>query len=217
MSTDVAKTPVWPRFLVVLGVLPVIGLLTYGLLTTGSNTRIDEQLAQNQPVAAPGFDLAVLEPGSLPSPLRRRVGPALEDGRVELDELRGVPVVLNFWASWCTPCREEAPILQQGWERDGPRGVLYVGLDMQDLTGDARGFLQEFAIDYPSIRDPGNEVARDFGATGIPETYFIDRHGQVVGHVVGVLEERTLASGVAAALEGSVIGSLFGGDSRPQR
>jgi len=217
MSGEPAKRRVWARAAALGGVLLILGLLAYGLTTTGTDTRIDEELAQDRPVEAPDFDLAVLEPGTLPSLLRGRVGPSLADGQLQLSELRGTPVVLNFWASWCNPCREEAPRLQEGWVRDRTRGVLYLGLNMQDLTDDARAFLDEFGIDYPTIREPGNEVARRYGATGIPETYFIDRQGRVVGHVIGVLEEETLASGVASAREGAVLGSLVGGESKPQR
>jgi cytochrome c biogenesis protein CcmG/thiol:disulfide interchange protein DsbE len=218
MNGDAAKRRLWPRAAALGGILLILGLLAYGLTTTGTSTRIDEELAQDRPVDAPDFDLAVLEPGFLPSTLRGPVGRALADGQLQLAELRGTPIVLNFWASWCDPCREEAPRLQEGWGRDSSRGILYLGLNMQDLTDDARAFLDEFAIDYPTIRDPGNEIARRYGATGIPETYFIDRRGRVVGHVIGVLEEETLASGAASAREGAVVlGPLVGGESKPQR
>ena len=88
---------------------------------------------------------------------------------------------------------------------------------MQDLSGDARGFLDEFSITYPTIREPSNEVARSYGATGIPETYFITADGRVVSHVIGVISRDQLRAGTAAAKKGVVSGTREGGDIRPQR
>ncbi len=206
-----------PRALAIAGVLAFVGLLVYGLLTSGSSTRIDESLADREAPLAPSFELEVLERGALPSPLRGAVGPPMDDGQLALEELEGTPLMLNFWASWCIPCREEAPLLQQGWERFGRSGVLFLGLNMQDLTGDARDFLDEFDITYPTIRDPSNEVARSYGAAGIPETYFISARGRVVSHVIGVLSEEQLRAGVTAARRGVIAGTAEGGDIRPQR
>jgi cytochrome c biogenesis protein CcmG/thiol:disulfide interchange protein DsbE len=110
--------------------------------------------------------------------------------------------VLNFWASWCDPCRQEAPVLQHGWGRLRDDGVVFVGLNMQDLSDDARDFLREFDVSYPNVRDRGNEVARRWGVSGLPETFFLSEEGEVVGHVVGALSERELTAGVAAARAG---------------
>jgi len=203
--------------LVVGALILLLAMLAYGVVSAGDNTGIDEALSDFRAVPAPGFELAVLDSGTLPPTLERQVGSAFADGELALEEVRGTPLVLNFWASWCGPCREEAPILERRWLRDGERGVLFVGLDMQDLTDDARDFLDEFGISYPTIRDPGPEVARDFGATGIPETYFVDRRGRVVGHVAGVISVAQLAEGVRAARSGRVAGLQVGGESRPQR
>ena len=195
-------------------VLPLllIGLLVYGVIARSPNTSIDDHLARAQRVAAPAFELEVLERGDLGPALASRVTPALSDGKVALRELRGVPVVLNFWASWCVPCREEAPLLQRTWRQLGrPQGVLFLGLDMQDITGDARDFLREFDIDYLNIRDPSNPVARSYGVTGVPETFFIDRAGRIVGHVVGVTSAAQLRTGMAAARSGRVAGTRQGG------
>jgi len=198
-------------------VLLFIALLAYGLTTTAPDTTIDRQLAANKAAPAPAFSLEVLEPGLLPPRLRERITPALADGRLSLRELQGTPVVLNLWASWCIPCREEAPRLRDGWERWGKRGVLFLGLDMQDIKSDARDFLREFRVTYPTIRDPGKEVANRYGATGIPETYFISSTSRVVGHVVGVVSARQLGSGVEAARVGKPAGAREGGARRPAR
>ncbi|MGH6942759.1 MAG: TlpA disulfide reductase family protein [Geminicoccaceae bacterium] len=198
-------------------VLLFVALLAYGLTTTAPSDRIDARLRENRSAPAPGFSLEVLEAGILPPRLQRSLSSALADRRLTLAELRGAPVVLNFWASWCDPCREEAPRLRRGWERWGRRGVLFLGLDMQDIRSDARDFLQQFEITYPNIRDPGKEVANEYGATGIPETYFISARSRVVGHVVGVVSNTQLDAGVAAARAGKPGGARQGGARRTAR
>lgn len=206
-----------PRFLAIVAVVLFIALLAYGLIKTAPDDSIDQSLADDRSASAPGFSLEVLEPGTLPSRLEGQVGPALADGKLALEELRGTPVMLNIWASWCVPCREEAPVLEGGWRSWGKRGVLFLGLDMQDIRSDARNFLREFRISYPTIREPGKEVALRYGATGIPETYFITARGRVVAHAVGAMSSDQLNRGVAAARNGTPLGTLEGGARRPSR
>lgn len=198
----------------VLGTLLLIGLLVYGLTTKATDSSIDQDLARGSAPAAPGFDLELLELGAPPLKLARALEEPAADGRIQLAELRGTPVVLNFWASWCQPCREEAPLLERGWQRWGRKGLLFLGLNMQDISDDAKGFLEEFSIDYPTIRDPGKSVSVDYGLTGIPETYFIDARGRVVAHSIGLLTQRSLVSGARAARFGRVDGTFAGGDLR---
>lgn len=205
------------RGLLLAGVAALIGLLAFGLLSSAPDDTIDQSLADGRPVAAPGFELALLQEGELPAGLSRDLGPALADGRVGLDELRGVPVVLNFWASWCVPCREEAPLLARSWQRYGPDGVLFVGLNMQDLTDDAERFMAEFENDYLNVRDPTDAVAREWGVTGIPETFFITPGGEVVSHAIGVVSAEQMRAGVTATRTAKAISPLSGGDQRPTR
>lgn len=219
-SEGASPHSVWrrlPRVVAFIAVVLFIALLAYGLLKTAPDDSIDQRLADNRSAPAPDFTLEVLERGTLPPRLERALAPAMADGKLALDELRGTPVVLNFWASWCIPCREEAPRLQRGWQRWGERGVAFLGLDMQDIRSDARDFLREFRISYPTIRDPGKEVALRYGATGIPETYFITARGRVVAHAVGALSTAQLDRGVAAARDGTPLGTLEGGVRWPAR
>jgi len=197
-----------------LGVILAIGfvaLLGYGLLSRSPDTTIDDSLAAAQPAPAPGFELPVL---LAPRP-ERGLRSVLADDRVSLGELRGRPVVLNLWASWCVPCREEVPVLERAWRRQGPHGAVFVGLDQQDITGDARAFLRELDVTYLNVRDRGNDVARSYGATGLPETFFISRRGAVVGHVIGVVSADQLRRGIQAARSGRTLGIRDGGQRRP--
>jgi len=204
------------RALGLLAVAAFIGLLVYGVLAQSPDTTIDDALARKEPVAAPGFTLDVLTSGK-PGPLAGAWNRAADDGRVDLKELRGTPVVVNFWASWCDPCRQEAPVLERGWQKARGRGVLFVGLNMQDTREDALEFVRGLRQQYPNVKDPTNDTARRWGATGIPETFFISRRGDVVGHVIGTVTDRQLAAGVAAALNGRPRGADEGGEQRPTR
>ena len=194
-----------------------VGLLVFGLLTQAPNSQIDDQLANAQAAPAPGFELAVLADGQPGEKLATAWRRAAADGTVDFEELRGTPVVLNFWASWCVPCREEAPALRSGSQRWHERGVLFLGLNMQDVTEDARAFLREFDLDFPQVRDPNNAAARRWGLTGIPETFFISARGDVVGHVIGTVSSEQLDTGATAAERGRPAPIGTGGDQRPTR
>jgi cytochrome c biogenesis protein CcmG/thiol:disulfide interchange protein DsbE len=194
-----------------------IALLAYGLSVKAPDNSIDQRLADGRTAAAPAFSLELLEGGVVPKRLQPRFARAAADRRIALDELGGAPVVINLWASWCSPCREEAPVLEAGWRRWGRRGVLFLGLDMQDVREDARSFLSKEGATYPTIRDPGKEVAHDYGATGIPETYFVSARGRVVAHVVGAVSQRQLDTAVESARIGRVAGKEEGGARRKTR
>ena len=115
------------------------------------------------------------------------------EGELQLSSLRGKAVVLNVWASWCGPCKEEAPYLEELWRSGRDRGLVVVGLDAKDFRGDARRFARRYELTFPLVYDgPGNEIER-FGVTGFPETFVIDRDGRVVRAFAGAVsgeEER---------------------------
>jgi cytochrome c biogenesis protein CcmG/thiol:disulfide interchange protein DsbE len=187
-----------------------VALLAYGLTTRAPDRTIDDSLKQGRAVVPPGFELSTLSDAS-PQAWRR----AAADGKVSLKELRGTPVVLNFWASWCDPCRAEAKLLERRWKQT--RGVLFLGLDQQDARESARDFISQFGLTFPHVRDPSNDTARDWGVTGLPETYFIGADGRVVGHVIGTVDDEQLRAGIEAARTGRPAGSQEGGDQRPTR
>ncbi len=111
--------------------------------------------------------------------------PALSGPPVALAGLRGHPVILNFWASWCVPCREEAPLLEGIWKQFSGRGLIVLGVDTRDLEEPGRAFIAQYRITYPNVRDPDGTVARQFGTTGVPETFFISADGRIRGKFPG--------------------------------
>jgi len=193
-----------------------VGLLAYGLVTKSGDTAIDDSLSQARPIQAPPVDLPVLVRPS-GAPAARRPAAAAADGRVSLRELRGAPVVLNFWASWCVPCRDEAPVLERAWRRQEPDGAVFVGLNQQDITDDSLAFTRQLGVTYLNIRDRDNSMARRYGVSGLPETFFIGRSGDVVGHVIGVVSPRQLRDGIEAAATGRPLGVQTGGERRSAR
>ncbi len=123
------------------------------------------------------------------------------DGTLSLAGFDGKPRVVNFWASWCGPCRDEAPLLQDVSRRYRGRLVV-IGVDYQDFAGDARKFVREFGLTYPIGRDGNGSLLPRWGVTGAPESFFIDRAGKVVAHIPGAVQQKTLAAGIRKALVG---------------
>jgi cytochrome c biogenesis protein CcmG/thiol:disulfide interchange protein DsbE len=121
-------------------------------------------------------------------------------GKLQLASLRGKVVVLNFWASWCYPCNQEAPTLQAAAKRWGDR-VVVLGVDVNDPTSDARKFARKFKLSYPLVHDNHNVTSPKYGLTGLPETFFIDRTGKLVGHVAAAINAADLRDGVEQALK----------------
>jgi cytochrome c biogenesis protein CcmG/thiol:disulfide interchange protein DsbE len=116
----------------------------------------------------------------------------LDGSEVSLSDLRGQVVVLNFWASWCGPCRREAPALQQVWEAYGDDDVAFLGVAYHDAQGASRAFLDEFGITYPNGVDARARIAGMYGLTGVPETYVIDRDGTLAWKKIGELRAEEL-------------------------
>ena len=154
----------------------IIALLVVGLVARGGSTSIDDALVAGQRPPAPDITLPVLVSGPGLPPVGQKAS---------LSSLKGTAVVLNLWASWCGPCRDEAPILQKAWRRYKGRGALVLGLDLQDLSENALAFLKQYDITYPSLRDGTDASKRDLEATGVPETFIIDKQGRIALHITG--------------------------------
>jgi peroxiredoxin len=166
---------------------------------------------------APDTSLHVLDKGASPKELGDKIGPASSDGTITLDELRGSPIVLNVWSADCTPCRAETRVLQSEWERLGRRGVLFLGLDVLDSPAAARRFRAENGVTYPSVDEKRAATARAMGATGVPETFFIAKDGDIVGHVMGEVSLAQIELGVRAAQTGQPMPTVQGGGQIPLR
>ncbi|MFQ5945074.1 MAG: TlpA family protein disulfide reductase [Anaerolineae bacterium] len=158
MAAAEATFPITRRRIGLTLILAALGLL-FLLLLYALGTRVPGSL-EGRP--APDFTLALF------------------DGReISLSDLRGQVVVVNFWASWCSPCRKEAPLLEEAWRSYGDRGVVFLGVDYVDTESEARAYLRQFGITYPNGPDRGSLIGRAFGITGVPETFFIDPQGKV--------------------------------------
>ena len=122
----------------------------------------------------------------------------LFDGsKVSLSDLRGQLVVLNFWASWCSPCREEAPALESVWQAHRDEGVVFVGITYKDAAGASQAFMEEYGITYGNGVDTKSQISRAYGVTAVPETYIIDREGKVAWLHLGQVDAGTLAERLA--------------------
>jgi cytochrome c biogenesis protein CcmG/thiol:disulfide interchange protein DsbE len=133
-------------------------------------------------------------------------GPRLDrDGRLSLADFRGKGVVLNFWASWCEPCKQEASALEAAWREHRARGLVVLGVGEEDFSGDLRAFARKYRMSYPLLHDTSGKARGRYGLTGYPETFFVDRQGRLVAESVQgpVNSERNadrFAAGLRAAL-----------------
>jgi cytochrome c biogenesis protein CcmG/thiol:disulfide interchange protein DsbE len=107
--------------------------------------------------------------------------------------------VLNFWASWCSPCKAEAPRLNAAAQTHSGT-VIFMGIDVQDFESDARRFLERYKANYVSVRDGGDSTYGNYGLTGLPETYFLDRMGRVAEHAIGEVSPTELNVGISQAV-----------------
>jgi cytochrome c biogenesis protein CcmG/thiol:disulfide interchange protein DsbE len=169
---------------VLIGVGALIGLLVYGVKATGRGQTLDDAIAHGRRPVAPPVSLPRLEGGA----------------RAALADYRGTVVVLNYWASWCTPCRQESPLLERWQRRLAKRGGTVVGIDSLDVTADARAFVREFGLTYPMLRDRDGETQRRFGISGYPETLIVDRDGRIAALQRGPVDDAFLRRSVLPLL-----------------
>jgi cytochrome c biogenesis protein CcmG/thiol:disulfide interchange protein DsbE len=164
----------------VVAVLAVVGLLVFGLVSKGSSR---------------------LEIGD---PVPVRALPRLEgSGEGSLAEYRGRWVLVNIWASWCPPCRQETPTLAEFQQQHGGPRFTVVGIDTRDLSDDGRKFVESYELGYPQLRDGNGEAAHEYGTSGVPESFLIDPAGKVRLHFAGPISEEELGDEVAPLLPGA--------------
>jgi cytochrome c biogenesis protein CcmG, thiol:disulfide interchange protein DsbE len=167
--------------------LALIALLAYGLAQNEPDRTVDEALARGERHEAPALELPKLGAG----------------GTASLADYRGQVVVLNFWASWCKPCREESPLLER-WHRSmRDRGGTVLGVDMYDVTGPAQDFIDEYGLTYPMLKDKDGKGVEQFGVVAYPETFVIDRQGRIAAVARGPVDEQFMQRSVAPLLERS--------------
>jgi cytochrome c biogenesis protein CcmG, thiol:disulfide interchange protein DsbE len=162
-----------------LAVLAVIGLLGFGLLSKG-----ETKISIGEPV--PDRELPVLG------------GP----GHGSIADHRGEWVLVNLWASWCVPCRQEAPELDRFAHRYRNRDVRVLGINVQDNSDDALAFVREYRIRYPQLRSVGDERSAAFGSTGVPENFLVDPRGRLALIWRGPVDEKFLQQQVVPIVEG---------------
>lgn len=175
------NTPRRPAF-IVFGLILVVAFGLLGLLAFG---WIQRQAPPLEAGLAPQFEIKTFDGQTL-----------------RLADLKGKPVVLNFWASWCVPCRDEAPALQAMWEKYKDQGLIVIGVDYVDTEPEAKKFLQDFGVTYPAGADVGTVISSKYKITGVPETYFITRDGKLLpgkdatgranGNYIGAISARAL-------------------------
>ena len=151
----------WP---VTIAAALLVGLLAYGLTTTGADTTLDAAMARGERVDPPTRDTLPVLGG---------------EGAGSLSDYAGKVVLVNVWASWCAPCRDELPLIQKAHEMMEDRGGTVVGIDVKENSGAALEAVDEFGLTFPNLRDRDGSYVREWGQTGYPESFVLDRQGKV--------------------------------------
>ncbi|HEX7974954.1 MAG TPA: TlpA disulfide reductase family protein [Anaerolineales bacterium] len=140
-----------------------------------------------------GWGLKKAQAGQVQSGTAPEFSIAGFDGRtVNLKDLRGQVVIINFWASWCPPCREEAAYLEQTWRKYKDRGVVFIGVDYVDTEKEARAYIKEFDITYINGPDLGTKISQAYNIKGVPETFYVAKNGELRGMHIGPLKTPVL-------------------------
>ena len=166
--------------LVLVGVAALLGLLAYGVASQESDRSIEEAVERGEREPAPDISLPPLGGGAERS----------------LSDWRGQVVVLNYWASWCEPCREESPLLERWHQRISKRGGTVLGIDVLDVTSDAQDFVERYGMTYPQLRDKDGSTQEEFGVIAYPETFVLDRQGRIVATRRGPVDDEFMRANV---------------------
>jgi cytochrome c biogenesis protein CcmG/thiol:disulfide interchange protein DsbE len=173
---------------VVAATIALVSLLAYGLGAGLGDTTLDDAVNRGERPPAPNLTLPPLDGNG--------------NEKRSISDYKGKVVVLNIWASWCGPCRDESPLLERWHKRITPQGGLVLGVDVQDIDSDARAFIKEFGLTYPHLRDKeGDDVRSEYGVVGYPETFVIDRQGRVAALFRGPVDDEFMRQSVEPLLK----------------
>jgi cytochrome c biogenesis protein CcmG/thiol:disulfide interchange protein DsbE len=170
---------------VLCAVVALVALLAYGLASNEPDRKVDDAVAAGQREPAPKIELPNLAGG----------------GTGSLADYRGKVVVLNYWASWCPPCRAESPLLERWHRRLTKSDATVLGVDVQDVSDDARAFAEKYGLTYPMLRDGPGDTRDDLGILGLPETFVIDRRGRIAAVQRGAVDEQFMREQVQPLLK----------------
>jgi cytochrome c biogenesis protein CcmG/thiol:disulfide interchange protein DsbE len=169
---------------VLCAVVALVALLGYGLASNEPDRDVDNAISAGQRDPAPDIELPTLQ----------------DNGTGSLADYRGQVVVLNYWASWCRPCRAESPLLERWHRRLTKDNATVLGVDVQDVTGDARAFAAKYGLSYPMLRDGPGATRDHLGILGLPETFVIDRKGRIAAVQRGPVDEQFMREQVTPLL-----------------
>jgi cytochrome c biogenesis protein CcmG, thiol:disulfide interchange protein DsbE len=170
-----------------LAVIALVALLVYGVISSGPSRTLDSQIARGEKPAAPALELTSLHDGAKRS----------------LADYKGKVVVLNVWASWCGPCREESPLLQRWHQRMQSMGGTVLGVDTLDIKDDALGFIEKYKLTYPQLNDREGTAIKKLGTAQYPESFVVDQQGRLRALQRGPVDDAWMREHVLPLLEAS--------------
>jgi cytochrome c biogenesis protein CcmG, thiol:disulfide interchange protein DsbE len=170
-----------------LAVIALVALLVYGVISSGPSRTLDSQIARGEKPAAPALELTSLHDGAKRS----------------LADYKGKVVVLNVWASWCGPCREESPLLQRWHQRMQSMGGTVLGVDTLDIKDDALGFIKKYKLTYPQLNDREGTAIKKLGTAQYPESFVVDQQGRLRALQRGPVDDAWMREHVLPLLEAS--------------
>jgi cytochrome c biogenesis protein CcmG/thiol:disulfide interchange protein DsbE len=168
-----------------LAVIALVALLVYGVTSSGPSRTLDGQIARGEKPVAPALELTSLHDGA----------------KTSLADYKGKVVLVNVWASWCVPCKQESPLLQRWHERMHPLGGTVLGIDTLDIKGDALGFIKKYRLTYPQLNDRDGTSIKKLGTIQYPESFVVDKTGRITALMRGPVDDAWMREHVLPLLK----------------